>query len=400
MNLSKVLVILALGGFLFIASASAQTTDVYGQVRIYEGNCYSGIGMNGVTVLLYDETHTVEYTTATYTDEQFMIAHNLTSPMGIFYFDDVPYREDYLLEVVAPIGVDFATDPSQGSWWNANPRAVGTNFYRCFLMVLSESNFEPHTIGFWKHQANVAVKGKGNAQIPEEALLGYLALIFEHFDGAENFPINGVSSVAGEPLDAADALNTFQLPNGGPSGMVNKAKKQLLALLLNVASEYVYVWDSISVDNRTISEAITFGADMITNSGSAIATAKDAMDYINNGITVPPGWIPSYGLVYYGEAETNFNYSQWIPESHIVVSNYPNPFNPETVISFNLPEASSVTLSVFNLQGQKVADVLTGNFSAGVQQVVWNAAGYPSGTYLYQLNTAYGQVSGKMVLLK
>ncbi|TKJ37276.1 hypothetical protein CEE37_14305 [candidate division LCP-89 bacterium B3_LCP] len=400
MNLPKVcsitLLVLILVGF----AAVAQATDVYGQVRICDGTCYGGIGMDGVTVLLYDIAHTVEYSTVTVTDEAFQLQHNLESPMGIYYFDNIPYREDYVVEVIEPIGVTTAVDPSQGSWWNANPREIGTSFYRCFLMDLGSGNFEPRTIGFWKHQANVSVKGKGNAQVPPEEFAALLDLVFEHFDGADNFPIDGVSSVVGNALTDQDALNTFKLSNGGSAGMVNKAKKQLLALLLNVVAEYVYEWDVISEDDRTVSEAISFGADMITNSGAAIETAKDAMDYINNGITVPAGWIPEYGMIYYGNISETIANNLDLPDNLVLMSNYPNPFNPETTISFNLPQAGNITLSIYNLQGQLVEELLTGNQEAGLHGITWNAAGYPSGTYIYSLSNDMGNTTGKMLLLK
>lgn len=400
MTLPRIFIIIAVALLLFGALTLAQAVDVYGQVRIYDGTCDTGIGMNGVKVYLYDNAGFLD-STITYTDVAFMQAHNLTSPMGIYYFDDVPYSVNYWVEVVPPLGVELTTDPSQGSWWNANPRQVGTNFYRCFLMDLVGSNFEPRTMGFWKHQATVANGGNGNAQVPADELQDMLDLLFALFDNGTNFPIEGVSSVGGEPLGFQDMLNTFNAPNGGSAGMVNKAKKQLLALLMNVVAEYVYVWQEISVDERTISEAISFGADMITNNGSAIGTAKDAMDMINNGQTVPSGWIPSgYGLIYYGNEGTLFGPVASLPSTEILIGNYPNPFNPETRIEFSLPEASQITLSIYNMQGQKVAELLNGRLEAGQYGMAWNAAGYPSGTYIYRLSSNRGQIAGTMVLMK
>jgi hypothetical protein len=321
--------------------------------------------------------------------------------MGIYYFDDVPYSENYTVEVMPPLGTQTTPPPpGEPPTWNANPRPVGTQFYRCFLMDLVGDNFEPRTIGYWKHQCNVAVKGKGNAQVPEDELIEYLDLIFALFDGADNFPIEGVSSVNSEPLTPNDALNTFKASNGGPVGMVNKTKKQLLATLLNVTAQYIYVYQEISEDERTVSEAIAFGADMITNSGSQLETAKDALDRINNGETVPAGWIPDYGLVYFGDETEGSIAVQLPPETALLVGNYPNPFNPETTISFTLPEAMQVTLSVYDLQGRRVAELLSEPMSAGSHQIRWNAGDYPSGAYFYRINTRSGGATGKMLLLK
>jgi len=386
---------------LALATANAQTVDIYGQVRIYNGTCNAGIGMNGITVLLYSDSLNVSYSIVTHTDSAFMVAHGLTSPMGIYYFNDVPYSLYYYVEVVPPLGVVLATNPQEGSWWNANPRAVGNNFYRCFLMVLEGGNFSPHTIGYWKHQATVAVTGQGNAQVPAAQLQGYYNTIFNLFNDPPYFPIAGVTTVNGGPLTPQAALAMFDLPNGGPAGMVNKAKKQLLGLLLNVVAEYVYVWQEISIDDRTVSQAISFGANMIKNNGAALGTAKDAMDYINNGITVPAGWIPgSYGMIYYGNPATSVAVTAELPESPVLLGNYPNPFNPQTIISFALPDNGFVKLSVFDISGRQMAQLVNGWREAGYHEVTFDASGLASGMYLYRLSAGNTAISGKMMLVK
>jgi PKD repeat protein len=89
-----------------------------------------------------------------------------------------------------------------------------------------------------------------------------------------------------------------------------------------------------------------------------------------------------------------------LPEEYSLSQNRPNPFNPVTSITFNLPEATSVTLSIFNVLGQKVATLANGQFSAGSHQVEWNAAAQPSGIYLYRLDTPEFSQTKKMLLLK
>ncbi|MFH1862028.1 MAG: matrixin family metalloprotease [bacterium] len=89
-----------------------------------------------------------------------------------------------------------------------------------------------------------------------------------------------------------------------------------------------------------------------------------------------------------------------IPESFQVSEAYPNPFNPETKIEFDLPKGAELSLAVYNLQGRKVTELVSGYFDAGHYGVTWNAAGYPSGTYLYRLSSDLGMATGKLVLLK
>ena len=78
--------------------------------------------------------------------------------------------------------------------------------------------------------------------------------------------------------------------------------------------------------------------------------------------------------------------------------NYPNPFNPQTQIAFDLLENGSVSLKVYNLLGQMVADLAERSFAAGHHTVRFDAAGLPSGIYVYRLNVN-GFVSEKKMLL-
>jgi hypothetical protein len=381
---------------LFGTAAESQTLDIYGQVRIWSGSPSWGEGVNGVTVMLYDVGHTVLYTDVTHTDTAFMVQHGLTSPDGIYYFDDVPERDDYWVEIIPPDGFVLATNPEEGSWWNANPRECDGDFYNCFLLL-----YQSHTIGFWGANASKIIKGKGNTQVTPEEYQDYLDEIFDRFDGATYFPIEGVSSVGGNPLTVEDVDDTFSMPNGGPSGMVNKTKKQLLAVLLDVAAGWTFLDEVVSNDWKTGNEAVAFAADMITNSGNEIGTAHDVLDYINNNLVVTSGWIPDgYELIIYGEPATQLSGNVMLPLETILISSHPNPFNPETTISFDLPEASQVTLSIYNLQGQVVAELLSGAMNAGHHATMWDALGYPSGTYIYRLTSDQGSVSGKMLLLK
>jgi uncharacterized Fe-S center protein len=80
--------------------------------------------------------------------------------------------------------------------------------------------------------------------------------------------------------------------------------------------------------------------------------------------------------------------------------NNPNPFNPLTAITFSLGRASHITLSVFNIAGEKVTTLAEGRFAAGTHEVTWNASGYASGVYFYRLKANGFVRTGKMTLAK
>jgi len=92
------------------------------------------------------------------------------------------------------------------------------------------------------------------------------------------------------------------------------------------------------------------------------------------------------------------------PTNFALLQNYPNPFNPSTTIEFSIPEASNISIEVFNIVGELVASLANQSFNAGYHSLSFNASNLPSGTYVYQLK-ASGQNgtfvdTKKMLLMK
>jgi hypothetical protein len=79
------------------------------------------------------------------------------------------------------------------------------------------------------------------------------------------------------------------------------------------------------------------------------------------------------------------------------VRNYPNPFNPETTIEFNLSQNESAILEIFNLKGEMI---LRNNLSAGQNQFIWNADDQASGIYFYKVTSREFSETKKMILMK
>ncbi len=88
------------------------------------------------------------------------------------------------------------------------------------------------------------------------------------------------------------------------------------------------------------------------------------------------------------------------PDELTLNQNYPNPFNPLTTISFYLPEAAEVKLSVFNIVGQPVALLINQSLAVGEHKVDWDATEMPSGMYIYQLEVGTKIMTRKMTLVK
>ncbi len=93
------------------------------------------------------------------------------------------------------------------------------------------------------------------------------------------------------------------------------------------------------------------------------------------------------------------------PEQHQLISVFPNPFNGETQINFELPHSGYVALSIFDGKGRKVRQLLASDLSVGSHEIIWNSRDesdteLPSGVYIATLAYSQGLDSRKILLLK
>jgi len=137
-------------------------------------------------------------------------------------------------------------------------------------------------------------------------------------------------------------------------------------------------------------------------------TWQDALD-AGNPATAPDS-VQDFPFILMGRVPTSVGDNlNGVPENYKLAQNYPNPFNPTTTIEYGLPSSGTVSLKVYNLLGQEVATLASGDKNAGTHQVVWDGRttlGTPvsSGLYFYRLDArssagAYTNLK-KMLLLK
>lgn len=94
-----------------------------------------------------------------------------------------------------------------------------------------------------------------------------------------------------------------------------------------------------------------------------------------------------------------------LPSKHALQANYPNPFNPETTIRFEMPTSGQVSVKVYNTLGQLVQTLVEGTIDAGSHAVTWNGRDHsgqtvPSGMYFYRMEAAGFNDTRQMILLK
>lgn len=87
-------------------------------------------------------------------------------------------------------------------------------------------------------------------------------------------------------------------------------------------------------------------------------------------------------------------------DQHHILTSYPNPFNPSTMLSYKLETASKVRLSVFDVSGRVVANLVDGYRNAGSYEVTFDASNLPSGVYFARLSTADFTQTQKLMLVK
>ncbi|MCX6137106.1 MAG: chitobiase/beta-hexosaminidase C-terminal domain-containing protein, partial [Ignavibacteriales bacterium] len=113
-------------------------------------------------------------------------------------------------------------------------------------------------------------------------------------------------------------------------------------------------------------------------------------------------WIAAY---YKKGTTTSVTKQDVMPEGYALSQNYPNPFNPVTTIRFSLAAKAKVALTVYNVLGQRVAELVNGEMQTGVYAVPFNAAHMASGVYFYRLEAKGSDGSSfnsvkKLMLLK
>jgi len=178
-------------------------------------------------------------------------------------------------------------------------------------------------------------------------------------DGVIYGPVVGPVSVSLNPNVTIDRLRTQNVPANAPQG------------------EYSYNSYAI-VDADTSADSFTFVKLGIGN------------------VNVSGGWSNT------GETLSTLGLTsdQSVPVSSGLFQTYPNPFNPTTMFTYDLPEGTEVNLTVFDVQGREVATLVDGYRLAGSHEVTFDGSNLASGIYFYRLEAGDFNTTGKMVLMK
>lgn len=237
----------------------------------------------------------------------------------------------------------------------------------------------------------------------------------ENFSGTDQFAY--VASDGRGGFSTASVFMKVENTNRAPSAF--QLLQPLNGVTVNPAAQLRFTWQ---VAQDADGDSLTYSVRLLHAGGdTTIANIKGAelrvngRDYLRGGEVYQWFVHASDGELVSASTDT-FSFNTEIvssvaapqgelPETFALAQNYPNPFNPTTTIGFALPQATDVSLSIFNSAGQLVKQLLSANMPAGRHNITWDATNnagesVASGVYLYVIKAGDFTMQRKLMLMK
>jgi hypothetical protein len=303
-----------------------------------------------------------------------VISSTTTDVNGEYAFENVPLGE-YQVMIVEPLGYSVANN------------FILTTVY-CGQISIVDFNLTEQIVtnnargkGYWKHQFDVQVNHKGQAHESAEQLQTYITEIHRRY--TPYFKI-------------FEGINTFEdwqniLSVKGNAGMEAKALSQLAALVLNLMSMKLAQYEIVSEDDYSAGAVLTYVSELLPEADLDPANdelAKDLAEQVNEHQIIAPDLIhPSRNVLYKIAGDYTVNEISFTPAKFDLYQNWPNPFNPLTTITFDLPQAAWVKIRLYDIQGRLIRVLLNEYRSAGHYSIQLHAMNLASGTYYYRMES-------------
>ena len=272
--------------------------------------------------------------------------------------------------------VASASGAWNGVWVFADASALAA-FHEGDLITVTGKVDDDHE-AYWAYQTNTYVVGSvaiilaGETPItPTDVTLADLQADPESFEGVL------VEIADGGGISAINAYD-FTLSNGIDSFLIDD---DLVA-------------DSI-LDINYMENAVVGGVDTVV-AGDTLSNVKGVVMFGYGSIKIEVRKLDDITVkvtvVEPGVAN--------VPKNFVLHQNYPNPFNPVTTIRFDLAKATDVKLTIYDLSGRRVQELVNSSMNAGSYDLRFNAGHLSSGMYLYRLETPEFTATNKLLLLK
>jgi len=225
------------------------------------------------------------------------------------------------------------------------------------------------------------------------------------------------------------SIDSLIYPN---TNILNSFSDTNLKNNLNVfpTNEWIGIWgDEVKINNNLISDGtvvraidnngVICGEFIVSNEGKfglmpvyrddirtefdeGAEVGEDVSLYFND-YKFPKGikWTEMGAVVDFKDLIVSINDDiSILPKEFELYQNYPNPFNPATTIKFALPIKSRINLSIYNILGEKIAELINEELEAGYYEKQWNASNFASGIYFYRITSSSFVDTKKLILLK
>ena len=222
-----------------------------------------------------------------------------------------------------------------------------------------------------------------------------------------------VGSMKGYTLTITDNDATVTL-SASPNPVSEGEKVTVMATLSEAASSEIsipLVLTAVTAEEGDYGALSAIVLDKDERSGTGMIVTSLDSDLDDETFTITFGTLPAgltagtrasvkVTITDAGERTSVESLGEEVPAEFSLAQNYPNPFNPSTAIEFSLTRTGQVTLTVYDMLGQKVLTLLEGVQPAGRHSVLFNGVGLASDTYIYVLQTEQHRAVKMMTLLK
>ncbi len=358
----------------FSASCEAIITVTGGSGSVAGTVGVNATGLQGITAkLLENETPTN------------IVAETVTDALGQYSFADMALDE-YQVMIIVPLGYSVDQNFVSTSLVCGVTNVIDFNFSE--IIVVNNARGK----GYWKHQFDVYVKGRGNAQETEEGLNTFISEVHNRYDPRFNIFVDELSFEDWQKV----------LSVKGNAGMDIKAKSHIGALALNIMSQKIAQYEIVTEDNYTAGDVLTFVSELLLDSDPGNdELAKDLAECVNEQQMIAAGLVhPSQDILYKDQALGPDRDKSGVPAQFNLHQNYPNPFNPLTSISFDLPKETFVSLKIFDVRGRIITQLVHSALNAGHYKVEFDGSDLSSGIYYYTLITDEFRSVKKLILTK
>jgi hypothetical protein len=308
----------------------------------------------------------------------------LTDNQGQYVFTNVDLGS-YQVSMVEPLGYSADENPKLAVLESGGTTTVD------FTIELAVTGNHAKSAFYWSLQFSFHIWNWGWPRESEADLHAYIDEVHEHY--TPHFDIFQDNTTLRDWWSKLKVWGNFT--------RYRLARRQLAALVLNLASQKVGQYTVVTEDGRTAGDVLTYVSMLVTDGDrSNDRLARGLARKVNIRRMIGAGVIPAGNILYKGPGPKNITWGFGMPEEFALSQNYPNPFNPSTNIQYDLPSDGFVTLKVYNSLGQEVAVLADEDAAAGRHQVEWDATGLSSGVYFYRLEAGQFVETRKLLLLK